>query len=95
MCLSPPGISYGRLRGRGYGDVGRLKIVVAIVVTAMWAAVYGSWLLSGMPDPQPPAELSGIMLAVVTALFGSDLRDRARKALGEGDGGRSDGERAQ
>lgn len=45
-----------------------LRIAAAVVVIAIWAAAYGkSLLITGTPTP--PAELSGLMLAVVTWLF--------------------------
>lgn len=48
--------------------MGVLRIATAVVVIAIWAAAYGkSLLVTGAPTP--PAELSGLMLAVVTWLF--------------------------
>lgn len=67
--------------------MGHLRIAVAAVVMAIWAAVYGSWILEGMPQPSPPAEVSGLMLAVVTGLFGGELRDVVKKRKNGGGGG--------
>lgn len=64
--------------------MGRLKIVAAWAIFLVWLAVYGSWILKGMPQPSPPPELSGLLGAAMTVLFGSDLKERARRALGDG-----------
>jgi hypothetical protein len=59
-----------------------LRIVAAVVVIALWTALFGKYLL--VPGtPQPPAELSGIMLAVVTWLFAG-----AAKNAGDGSSSR-------
>lgn len=57
-----------------------LRVGVAVVVTIVWTAGYGKAILTGAQTP--PAELSGIMLAVVTWLFGSE----AKRLLGKGNG---------
>lgn len=62
----------------------RLLIAVAVAVMVIWTAVYGAWIVAGQPQPAPPAELSGIMLAVVTGIFGRQLRDVAKKAVNGG-----------
>jgi hypothetical protein len=62
--------------------VAALRIGIAVVVTVVWAATYGRYVIAG--GASPPAELSGIMLAVVTAILGSELRG-ALKGRGGGD----------
>lgn len=44
-----------------------------MVVTAIWSATYGRYIVAG--GASPPAELSAIMLAVVSFVLGSELRD--------------------
>lgn len=56
--------------------VALLRVVVAVLVTGVWVAAYGQAVI--VPGtPTPPAELSGIMLAVVTWLFAGAARDVA------------------
>jgi hypothetical protein len=51
--------------------VNRLRIAVAVAVVVVWAIIYlGSFF---MHQTAPP-ELSGIMLAVVTWLFGTEVK---------------------
>ena len=54
--------------------MGRLRVPVALLVALVWAAVY----LRATFDPKfnAPPEISGIMLAVVTGLFGEDIRQK-------------------
>lgn len=71
-----------------------LRIGIALVVTIVWAAVYGRYVY----DPSigsPPAELSGVMLAVVTWTLTAEFRSRTgsiraalRRFLDEQEGGR-------
>lgn len=65
-----------------------LRIGIAIVVTIVWAATYGRYVVVG--GDSPPPELSGIMLAVVTGVLGSELRDtwRSRRPPDRGGGER-------
>jgi hypothetical protein len=49
---------------------------MAIVITIIWATAY---LMSFFnPDLHAPPELSGIMLAVVTWLFGTEIKNRLK-----------------
>lgn len=59
--------------------VNKLRIATAIVVIVIWATGY----IIAFYDRTftPPPEVSGIMLAVVTWLFGSTLRDAAKKVI--------------
>lgn len=50
-----------------------LRILVAVLVTAVWVAVYTASVLN--PNFHAPPEVSGIMLAIVTYLFGKSLRE--------------------
>lgn len=62
-----------------------LRIAIAVVVTVIWAGTYGRFIVAG--GASPPAELSAIMLAVVSAVLGSELADVVRKRKnGAGDG---------
>ena len=67
--------------------MGTLRIVVGSAVTVVWVAAYGQAIVRGA-DTYPPAELSAVMTLVVTALFATELRERARRALGSGNGKR-------
>lgn len=49
-----------------------LRIVVAVLVTSVWVGVYAASIFR--PDFSAPPEVSGVMLAVVTYLFGRALR---------------------
>lgn len=52
----------------------RLRIAVALLVTIVWA---GGYVLAFVDRSYtPPAEVSGIMLGVVTWLFGTEIKDR-------------------
>lgn len=51
-----------------------LRILVASLVAVVWAVVYLASVLN--PAVSAPPELSGVMLAVVTWLFGREFRDR-------------------
>jgi hypothetical protein len=59
-----------------------LRIGIAVVVTAVWTATYGKYLVAG--GASPPAELSGLMFAVVTWALGAELRDAVKKRGDEG-----------
>lgn len=50
-----------------------LRIVIAVIVAVVWAVVYLAAVFSGGHIHAAP-ELSGVMLAVVTWLFGTELR---------------------
>lgn len=50
----------------------KLRVIVASVVTVIWAAGYTVAIFDRTFSPAP--ELSGIMLAVVTWLFGAEVR---------------------
>lgn len=54
------------------------------MVTVVWTATYGRYVIVG--GQSPPAELSAIMLAVVTAVLGSELREVVKRKREE-DGG--------
>lgn len=61
--------------------MGRLRVGVALTVTAVWAAVY---LVDALNEKfSAPPEVSGVMLGVVTWLFGREIRERLK---GEEDG---------
>lgn len=53
-----------------------LRIGVAVVVTIVWAVVVLGSFLEGR---SAPPELSGIMLAVVTALFTAEVKQSIRR----------------
>lgn len=59
-----------------------LRILIASLVALVWAVVYLASVFN--PDVNAPPELSGVMLAVVTWLFGRAFREglktRAREA---------------
>lgn len=57
------------------------RVTIAIIVTAVWAVVYLATVFN--PNVHAPPELSGVMLGVVTWLFGSEFRkaQRARQRL--------------
>jgi hypothetical protein len=61
--------------------VSLLRIVAAVLVMVVWGALYGKYLLVA-GTPTPPAEVSGIMLAVVTWL----IAGAAKKASGGSSG---------
>lgn len=50
-----------------------LRIAVAVLVTLVWVGVYVASIVR--PDFSAPPEVSGVMLAVVTYLFGRALRE--------------------
>lgn len=50
-----------------------LRIGIACLVAAVWAVVYLASVFN--PNISAPAELSGVMLAVVTWLFGRAFRE--------------------
>jgi hypothetical protein len=52
----------------------KLRIAVAVLVTLIWAAGSTVALFDRTFTPSP--EVSGIMLAVVTWLFGSEIKSR-------------------
>lgn len=60
------------------------RIGIAVIVTAVWAVVYLATVFN--PNVHAPAELSGVMLGVVTWLFGTGFlraqktRQRLKKA---------------
>jgi hypothetical protein len=58
-----------------------LRIVVAVLVTAVWVAVYAASIVR--PGFSAPPEVSGVMLAVVTYLFGRALREGLTKTIRE------------
>lgn len=58
--------------------MGFLRIVVALLVAGIWGAAYGQSIVTG--SPTPPAELSGLMLAVVTWLFAGAAREAVGRA---------------
>lgn len=53
----------------GLDRVETLRIVVAIVIVAIWAIIYLRAAIQ--PSFSPPPELSGVMLLVVAWLFGT------------------------
>lgn len=55
-----------------------LRIGIAMLVAVVWAVVYLAAVFSGGRFGAPP-ELSAVMLAVVTWLFGTELRKQVRK----------------
>lgn len=59
-----------------------LRIVIACLIAGVWAVVYLASVLN--PKISAPPELSGVMLAMVTWLFGrafrEGLKQRARDA---------------
>lgn len=60
-----------------------LRIVIATTVALVWAVVYLATVFN--PKISAPPELSGVMLAVVTWLFGrafrEGLKERAKGAV--------------
>lgn len=55
----------------------QLRIAVAILITLVWAVVYLASVFSYGRINAPP-EISAVMLAVVTWLFGTELRRSLR-----------------
>lgn len=55
-------------------ELSKLRIGIAIIVTAIWATGYTIAFFDRTFEPRP--EASGIMLAVVTWLFGSEIKKR-------------------
>lgn len=56
-----------------------LRIAVALIVTMIWAAGY----IAAIVDRtfSPPAEVSGVMLGVVTWLFGAEVKKRLSEGV--------------
>jgi hypothetical protein len=54
--------------------VSRLRVGIAVLVTVVWAAGYTISFVNH--SFTAPPELSGIMLAVVTWLFGSEIKKK-------------------
>jgi membrane associated rhomboid family serine protease len=61
--------------------VAALRIAIAILVAIVWAVVYLASVLN--PDVSAPAELSGVMLGVVTWLFSGAMRESWRRQARE------------
>lgn len=55
----------------------KLRVAVAIVITLIWAAGYTLAFFDRTFQPAP--ELSGVMLAAMTWLFGSEIKSRLGK----------------
>jgi hypothetical protein len=56
--------------------VNRFRIAVAALIVAVWAVVYvGSYI----QQRTAPPELSGIMLAAVTWLFGAEVKKAVKR----------------
>ena len=55
----------------------RLRVVVAVVVLAVWAVIYTRAALD--KSFTPPAELSGLMIAVVAWMFSGGVASEARR----------------
>lgn len=60
-----------------------LQRAFAVAVLLVWTGTFGKYLVAG--GDAPPDVLSGVMLAVVTAVFGADARRLIQKARGNGD----------
>lgn len=58
-----------------------LRILVAVLVTVVWVAVYAASILRD--DFSAPPEVSGVMLMVVTYLFGRAFRDGLTRTIKE------------
>lgn len=56
-----------------------VRILVALVIVAVWAVIY--LLAAFKAGPAAPPELSGVMLAAVTYLFGSGARRKLAKII--------------
>jgi hypothetical protein len=54
----------------------KLRMFFAVLVAIVWASVYTVSIIDRTFSAPP--EVSGIMLAVVTALFGSEIRERLK-----------------
>jgi len=61
-----------------------LRVTIAIVVTALWAAVYTADILS--EKFSAPPEISAPMLGVVTWLFGSEIKKQIKNGNGTANG---------
>jgi hypothetical protein len=61
--------------------VNALRILVALLVTIVWVGVYATAIFR--PDFSAPPEVSGVMLMVVTYLFGRALREGLNRAIKE------------
>lgn len=57
----------------------RLRVATALLITIIWAAAFIRAFLD--PSFTPPPELSGIMLAAVTWLFGSQIRHAIKEKI--------------
>lgn len=56
-----------------------LRIAVALIVTVIWAAGYIKAIID--PSFSPPGEVSGVMLGVVTWLFGTEVKKRLSQGV--------------
>jgi hypothetical protein len=63
--------------------VNKLRVAVAMLIAIIWATGYllAFFDRSFQPDP----EVSGIMIAMITWLFGSELKNRWQKEKSESD----------
>lgn len=62
----------------------RLRIALATLVTAIWAAGY---VLAYVGKGQAPEELSGLMVIVLGWAFAGEVKDAIRRRLNEGGDG--------
>ena len=61
-----------------------VKVGSAVLIVVVWSAVFVNAYLFDPNGPKPPAEFSAPMLAVVTYLFGSEIRKQIKR---NGNGG--------
>ena len=61
-----------------------VKVGAAVLIVIVWASVFVNAYVIDPAGPKPPAEFSAPMLAVVTYLFGSEIRKQIKR---NGNGG--------
>ena len=61
-----------------------VKVGAAVLIVVVWSSVFVHAYVIDPAGPKPPAEFSAPMLAVVTYLFGSEIRKQIKR---NGNGG--------
>lgn len=71
-----------RYPDRAVSGVSRLRLFAATVTVVIWTAIYGRAAID--PAYHPPAEVSGVMLACATWLYGRPLVEKIKERIGDG-----------
>lgn len=64
--------------------MGRVRIALAAIVTAVWIVGYGQAYVA---HSQTPTELSGLMAVVLGWAFAGEVRQAIKRRNGNGNGG--------